>query len=217
MRKESYERKQVVHFTVRRFLNQTIHMGREGEPLQEYNLPYRNILPIPIFVPRDVTQPDVTREPSPSRIKSTMDSETSLNGLCLQKREVSSITKHKPMVIQPRSPDFRASSLISPPRDTLGFQRWEWWADESCLPSWTRIQWQVWWVTSRILKYQSRQETYMLTICFHLRPPEKPYQRTIPQKKLMSWYLTICFIIWNIIIVLYVFIYNKCHLTLFIF
>ncbi|XP_058603088.1 telethonin isoform X1 [Onychostoma macrolepis] len=120
MRKESYESKQVVHFKVRRFLNQTIHMGREGEPLQEYHLPYRNILPIPIFVPRDVTQPDVTRE-----IKSTMDSETSLNGLCLQKREVSSIIKHKPMVIQPRSPDFRASSLISPPRDTLGFQRRE--------------------------------------------------------------------------------------------
>ncbi|XP_059424392.1 telethonin-like [Carassius carassius] len=125
VRKESYESKQVVNFTVRRFLNQSIHMGREGEPLQEYNLPYKNILPIPIFVPRDVTQPDITREPSPSRIKSAMDSETSLNGLCLQKREVSSFTEHKPMVIQPRSPDFRASSLISPPRDTLGFQRRE--------------------------------------------------------------------------------------------
>ncbi|XP_052433812.1 telethonin-like [Carassius gibelio] len=125
VRKESYESKQVVHFTVRRFLNQTIHMGREGEPLQQYNLPYKNILPIPIFVPRDVTQPDITREPSPSGIKSAMDSETSLNGLCLQKREVSSITEHKRRVIQPRSPDFRASSLISPPRDTLGFQRRE--------------------------------------------------------------------------------------------
>uniref|UniRef100_A0A8C2C112 Telethonin n=1 Tax=Cyprinus carpio TaxID=7962 RepID=A0A8C2C112_CYPCA len=124
-RKESYESKQVVHFTVRRFLNQTIHMGRDGEPLQEYCLPYKNILPIPIFVPKDVTQPDITREPSPCKTKSTMDSETSLNGVCLQKREVSSITEHKPMVIQPRSPDFRASSLISPPRDTLSYQRRE--------------------------------------------------------------------------------------------
>ncbi len=172
MRKESYESKQVVHFTVRQFLNQTILIEREGEPLQEYHLPYRNILPIPIFVPRDVTQPDVTRE-----IKSTMDTETSFNGLCPQKREVSSITKHKPMVIQPRSPDFRASSLISPPRDTLGFQQ-RWWK----LSAWTRIQWQVCWVTSLILKYQSRQETYMLTIGFHLRLPEKPYQRKIPQQ-----------------------------------
>ncbi|XP_016095725.1 telethonin-like [Sinocyclocheilus grahami] len=125
MRKESYESKQVVHFSVRCFLNQTIHMGRDGEPLQEYCLPYRNTLPIPIFVPRDVTQPDIIREPSPSRTKSTMDSETSLNGVCLQKREVSSITEHKPMVIQPRSPNFRVSSLISPPRDTLSFQRRE--------------------------------------------------------------------------------------------
>ncbi|ROL41392.1 Telethonin [Anabarilius grahami] len=125
VRKESYESKQVVHFKVRRLPNQMIRMGREGEPMLEYRLPYRNILPIPIFVPRDATQPDVTRGPSPSRIKSAMDTETSLNGVCLQKREVSSITEHKPMVIQPRSPNFRASSLISPPRDALHFQRRE--------------------------------------------------------------------------------------------
>ncbi|XDV40779.1 hypothetical protein PO909_009786 [Leuciscus waleckii] len=120
IRKESYERKQVVHFTVRRFPNQRIRMGREGEPMSEYRLPYRNILPIPLFVPRVATPPDVTREPSPA-----MNTETSLNGVCLQKREVSSITEHKPLVIQPRSPDFRASSLISPPRDALRFQRRE--------------------------------------------------------------------------------------------
>lgn len=157
VRKESYESKQVVHFKVRRFPNQMIRMGREGEPMMEYRLPYRNILPIPIFVPRDAKQPDVTREPSPSRIKSAMDTETSLNGVCLQKREISSITEHKPMVIQPRSPNFRASSLISPPRDALRFQRREWWADESFLPSWTWIRWQVWWVTSITLKLQSLQ------------------------------------------------------------
>ncbi|XP_067305648.1 telethonin [Pseudorasbora parva] len=122
IRKERYESKQVVHFTVRRYPNQMIRMGREGEPMVEYRLPYRNILPIPIFVPRDATQPGVTREPSPSGIKSAMDTETSLNGVCLQKREVSSITEHKPMVIQPRSPDFRASRLISPPRDAHRFQ-----------------------------------------------------------------------------------------------
>ncbi|XP_051577669.1 telethonin-like [Myxocyprinus asiaticus] len=125
-RKESYEKKQVVHFTVQRFPNQTICMGREGGPMQKYHLPYKNILPIPIFLPRDITQPDVTRKPSPSRLKSVMDSETSLSGVCPQKREVSSITQHKPMVIQPRTPNFRASSLISPPRETLiGFQRRE--------------------------------------------------------------------------------------------
>ncbi|XP_005173586.1 telethonin isoform X1 [Danio rerio] len=124
MKKESYESKQVVHFTVRRFPNQTIQMGRDREPMQEYRLPYKNILPIPIFVPRDVTQPDVTRSPSPS-VKSSTDTEASLSGVCLHKREISSITEHKPMVIQPRSPDFRASSLISPPRDTLRFQRRE--------------------------------------------------------------------------------------------
>ncbi|XP_052000023.1 telethonin-like [Xyrauchen texanus] len=126
VRKESYEKKQVVNFTVQRFPNQMIRMGRDGGPMQEYHLPYKNILPIPIFLPKNITQPDVTRKPSPSRLKSVMDSETSLSGFFPEKREVSSITRHKPMVIQPRSPDFRASSLISPPREKLiGFQRRE--------------------------------------------------------------------------------------------
>lgn len=127
VRKESYESKQVVHFTVRRFPNQTLCMGREGEPMQEYHLPYKNILPIAMFVPRDVTRPDVTRSPS------AVDSKTSANGIWPQKRELSSITEHKPMVIQARSQDFRASSLISPPRESHRSQRRKWWGDESWL------------------------------------------------------------------------------------
>ncbi|XP_056619081.1 telethonin [Triplophysa dalaica] len=119
VRKESYESKQVVHFTVRRFPNQTLCMGREGEPMQEYHLPYKKILPIAMFVPRDVTRPDVTRSPS------AVDSKTSSNGIWPQKRELSSITEHKPMVIQARSQDFRASSLISPPRESHRSQRRE--------------------------------------------------------------------------------------------
>lgn len=150
-----------------------IRMGREGETMLEYRLPYRNILPIPIFVPRDATQPDVTREPSPSKIQSAMDTDATLNGVCLQKREISSITEHKPMVIQPRSPDFRASSLISPPRDTLRLQRREWWADESCLPSWTWIRWQVWWVTSITLERQSLQKPHAHYSCLLEKPSKK--------------------------------------------
>lgn len=121
VRKESYESKQVVHFTVRRFPNQTLCMGREGEPMREYRLPYKNILPIPMFVPRDVTKPDVTREPSPS----TVDSETGSSEIWPQKRELSSINDHKLTVIQARSQDFRASSLISPPQELHRSQRRE--------------------------------------------------------------------------------------------
>ncbi|XP_055067058.1 telethonin [Misgurnus anguillicaudatus] len=121
VRKESYESKQVVHFKIRRFPNQMLCMGREGEPMREYQLPYKSILPIPIFVPRGITKPDVTREPSPT----ALDTETGSREIWPQKREISSITDHKPMVIQPKSLEFRASSLISPPQELHRSQRRE--------------------------------------------------------------------------------------------
>ncbi|XP_030639251.1 telethonin [Chanos chanos] len=116
-RKESYEQKRVVHFVVRRYPKQTIRMGEYGTKMREYKLPYKKVLPVSIFVPRDMTILEKTkREPSPSELQSIMEFErNSISGICEEKRDVASITKDKPWVIQPRRPEFRASSLISPP------------------------------------------------------------------------------------------------------
>ncbi|XP_066539022.1 telethonin [Hoplias malabaricus] len=113
-RKESYERKQVVHFVVRRFPSQTICIGQYGTKMREYYLPYRNVLPIPLFVPRDVTAlQEVNQESPASSLPSVTDTEKSWN----EKREPVADVEGKPPVIQPNRVEFRASGLISPPRD----------------------------------------------------------------------------------------------------
>ncbi|KAL7840298.1 hypothetical protein AOLI_G00256210 [Acnodon oligacanthus] len=113
-RKENYERKQVVHFIVRRFPNQTLCIGQDGMKMREYLLPHKNVLPIPIFVPRDVTAlHETNQELSPPYLQSIMDSEKSWS----EKREPVADTKGKLRLIQPDRAEFRASGLISPPRD----------------------------------------------------------------------------------------------------
>ncbi|KAK1806218.1 hypothetical protein P4O66_000104 [Electrophorus voltai] len=112
-RKETYERKQAVHFVVRRFPTQTLWTGQDGSEMKEYHLPYKKtVLPIPIFVPRDLTAADETnREPSPPFLQSIMDFEKSRD----ERKQPSSIMKDLPRAIQSGSPEFRASRLISPP------------------------------------------------------------------------------------------------------
>ncbi|XP_072515245.1 telethonin [Salminus brasiliensis] len=113
-RKESYERKQVVHFVVRRFPNQTFCIGQDGMKMREYHLPYKNVLPIPIFVPRDVTTlREANQEPPASELQSIMNVEKSWN----EKREPASDVKGKPRVIEPSKEEFRASGFFLPPRD----------------------------------------------------------------------------------------------------
>ncbi|KAI4873111.1 hypothetical protein NFI96_015542 [Prochilodus magdalenae] len=114
-RKEGYAQKQVVHFVVRRFPNQTLYIGQDGMKLREYVLPYKNVLPIPIFVPRDITaRYETSQEPSPPYLQSIMDIERSWN----EKSEPAPDIKGKPRAIQPSRVEFRASGFISPPRDT---------------------------------------------------------------------------------------------------
>ncbi|KAG9283653.1 telethonin [Astyanax mexicanus] len=114
-RKESYERKQVVHFVVRRFPNQTLCIGQDGMKMREYHLPYKNVLPIPIFVPRDVTAlREANQEPPASHLQSIMDVEKSWN----ENKEPECEVKGKPRVIEPNKEEFRMSGLFLPPRDS---------------------------------------------------------------------------------------------------
>ncbi|XP_076869632.1 telethonin [Brachyhypopomus gauderio] len=108
-RKETFERKQAAHFVVRRFPTQTLWIGQEGAKMKEYHIPYKkSVLPIPMFVPRDITVDEMNREPNPSFLQSIMDFEKNRN----ETKEPSPVMKHMPPGLE-----FRASRLISPPSD----------------------------------------------------------------------------------------------------
>lgn len=110
-RKESYKRKRVRHFVVRRFLNQTFYTGEDGTKLHQYQLPYKTMLPLQIFVPRNLsTPPEARRELSPSCLRSGGDSEKSWSRKGVVWAGVED-------VIQPESTEFRVSTLVSPARD----------------------------------------------------------------------------------------------------
>ncbi|KAG7457996.1 hypothetical protein MATL_G00233180 [Megalops atlanticus] len=116
-KKESYEQKQVAHFLVRRSPDQRIRLGRQGEKMKEYQLPYKNVLPVPMFMPSKAVQfKESERAPTPAELRSIMEFERVLSsGVCPEKREVCQITKDKPKIIQPINIGFRASGLVSPP------------------------------------------------------------------------------------------------------
>uniref|UniRef100_W5MSR7 Telethonin-like n=2 Tax=Lepisosteus oculatus TaxID=7918 RepID=W5MSR7_LEPOC len=113
-RKESYEKKQVAHFLVQRSPNQKIKLGILGEKMKEYQLPYKNVLPVPMFVPSKAKK-EHHRTPTPEELKAIMEFEKALSsGLSTKRREISEIKKDMPKMIQPTQLDFRASNLISP-------------------------------------------------------------------------------------------------------
>ncbi|MBN3306104.1 telethonin [Amia ocellicauda] len=114
-RKETYEKKHIAYFLVQRHPAQKIKLGRLGEKMKEYQLPYK--LPLPIFVPsKAVSSKERDRAPTPAELKGIMEFESALSsGLSRDRRELSEIKKEMPKVIQPNQLSFRASSLISPP------------------------------------------------------------------------------------------------------
>ncbi|XP_041102677.1 telethonin-like [Polyodon spathula] len=115
-KKESYEKKHLDDL-VQRSPDQKMKIGRLGEGVTEYQLPYRNILPVPIFVPNKVLSvvKDSERAPTPVELKAIMEFEKALSsGVSVGWREISEITKEMPNVFQPIRMDFRASNLVLP-------------------------------------------------------------------------------------------------------
>ncbi|XP_005994094.1 telethonin [Latimeria chalumnae] len=109
-RKETYKKQHQVQFVVQRSPYNIMKMGRLGEKMTEYKLPYRNVLPVPIFKPVNLaTKPE--RAVTPEELQSMMEFERALDGSCQDKRELSEIKKELPPVIQPTKLEFTKPEL----------------------------------------------------------------------------------------------------------
>ncbi|KAK6491565.1 telethonin isoform X2 [Huso huso] len=115
-KKERYEKKHL-DFLVQRSPDQKMKIGRLGERMTEYQLPYINVLPVPIFVTNKVLSvaKDSEQAPTSVELKAIMEFEKALSsGVSVGRREISEITKEMPNVFQPIRMDFRASNLVLP-------------------------------------------------------------------------------------------------------
>ncbi|XP_067397322.1 telethonin-like [Emydura macquarii macquarii] len=115
-RKETYRQQQETRFVVQRSPWLSMRLGRLGEPLARYHLPYQRALPVPLFVPADLSA-KAERGATPPQLRRMLDFEAALaggappDGLCPEKKRVSEITKELPPVVQPSRPDFGKGGL----------------------------------------------------------------------------------------------------------
>ncbi|XP_073532730.1 telethonin-like [Phyllobates terribilis] len=107
--KEGYDQKRQTVLLVQRSPLQSIRAGILGGYMQDYKLPYRNLLPVPLFVPSRLHTPDKL-SPEDLRSKQKM---THTNGLYTDKQDITTLINRLPNVTQPIT--LRVSSLISPP------------------------------------------------------------------------------------------------------
>uniref|UniRef100_UPI00398E54CD telethonin-like n=1 Tax=Pristiophorus japonicus TaxID=55135 RepID=UPI00398E54CD len=121
-RKEHYDQNQRATFVVQRSPDQRMRMGRLGEKALEYQLPYKNVLPVPVFVPSKiplVAKEDLMTEhsPTPEELRVIEKFERALNSRRSypDKQKGSKMKKGLPGIVQPTSVNFRASALLSPP------------------------------------------------------------------------------------------------------
>ncbi|MGH0183441.1 UNVERIFIED_CONTAM: hypothetical protein FKN15_012074 [Acipenser sinensis] len=115
-KKERYEKKHL-DFLVQRSPYQKMKIGRLGERMTEYQLPYMNVLPVPIFVTNKVlfVAKDSERAPTSVELKAIMEFEKALSsGVRVGRREIYEIMKEMPNVFQPIRMDFSASNLVLP-------------------------------------------------------------------------------------------------------
>ncbi|XP_006000048.1 telethonin [Latimeria chalumnae] len=118
LHKEYYGKKHQTTFLLQRSPAQKVKIGRLGEKMVEYQLPYRNVLPVPIFVPSRASVQGSKLEwaTAPEKPKAILEFEEALsNGSCPDKQYITEIKKDLPKVNQPASMDFRVSSLVSYP------------------------------------------------------------------------------------------------------
>ncbi|KAM8966670.1 telethonin-like [Pelodytes ibericus] len=108
--KQGYEKKEQTIFIIQRSPLQTIRLGRFGGEIRDYHLPYKSVLPVPLFMPSKIQAP--TSEEPLAKMKMTHS-----NGLCAEKREVTGLLNNLPHVMTPNKLPLRVSSLISPPPD----------------------------------------------------------------------------------------------------
>ncbi|XP_077113806.1 telethonin [Ranitomeya variabilis] len=116
-RRESFRQQGMTHFLVQRSPAQVMKMGRLGQRLTQYQLPYMRTLPLPIFKPADLSS-KMDRMATPPQLRSMIEFERALSnpgtdGLCQDKIPVSQITKELPPVMQPARMELSKPGLAS--------------------------------------------------------------------------------------------------------
>uniref|UniRef100_A0A667YPY0 Telethonin-like n=1 Tax=Myripristis murdjan TaxID=586833 RepID=A0A667YPY0_9TELE len=115
-RRESYEQQQVVHFLVQRSPSQILRLGIQGGAMMEHQLPLRTPHRSKAGSPWDPHQTRAIAECSQDWGPVKLDKETS--GGHVDKQEVTATTTDLPKLTKPIRVNFRASSLMSSPRET---------------------------------------------------------------------------------------------------
>ncbi|XP_004378089.1 telethonin [Trichechus manatus latirostris] len=85
-----------------------MRMGILGRGLQEYQLPYQRVLPLPIFTPTKLGAAKEEREDTPLQLLAL---EAALGGQCVDRQDVAEITKQLPPVVPVSKPGALHRSL----------------------------------------------------------------------------------------------------------
>lgn len=110
-RHETYHRQGQCQALVQRSPWLVMRMGILGRGLQEYQLPYQRVLPLPIFTPAKMGAAKEEREDTPIQLRELLALETALGGQCLERQDVAEITKQLPPVVPVSKPGTLRRSL----------------------------------------------------------------------------------------------------------
>ncbi|XP_006155961.1 telethonin [Tupaia chinensis] len=108
-RHETYHRQGQCQALVQRSPWLVMRMGILGRGLQEYQLPYQRVLPLPIFTPTKVGAAKEEREET--SIQELLALEAALGGRCEERQDVAEITKQLPPVVPVSKPGAPRRSL----------------------------------------------------------------------------------------------------------
>ncbi|KAG8449327.1 hypothetical protein GDO86_016337 [Hymenochirus boettgeri] len=116
-KRESFRQQGQTRFLVQQSPAQIMKMGRLGQRLTQYQLPYQRALPIPIFKPADLST-KMERIATPPQLRGMIEFERALSnpgndGLCQDKTPLSQITKELPPVMQPTRVEFTKPGLAN--------------------------------------------------------------------------------------------------------
>uniref|UniRef100_A0A096P5C1 StAR related lipid transfer domain containing 3 n=1 Tax=Papio anubis TaxID=9555 RepID=A0A096P5C1_PAPAN len=110
-RHETYHQQGQCQALVQRSPWLVMRMGILGRGLQEYQLPYQRVLPLPIFTPAKMGATKEEREDTPIQLQELLALETALGGQCVDRQEVAEITKQLPPVVPVSKPGALRRSL----------------------------------------------------------------------------------------------------------
>ncbi|XP_001501215.2 telethonin [Equus asinus] len=109
-RRETYHRQGQCQALVQRSPWLVMRMGILGRGLQEYQLPYQRVLPLPIFTPTKVGAKE-EHEDTPIQLQDLLAMEAALGGQCVDRQDVAEITKQLPPVVPVSKPGALHRSL----------------------------------------------------------------------------------------------------------